>query len=71
MEVIVIKLGRKEGCTVSAGVVGASISPLAGDGLDEAFSLAIGLRSVGSGQAVCDAELPASGGEDESAVVTT
>jgi len=37
MEVIVMKVVRKEGSAVVTGVVGPGIGPLAGDGLDEAF----------------------------------
>ena len=33
-------------------LIGASISPLAGDGLDEAFGLAIGLWAVRFGKGV-------------------
>ena len=43
MEVIVMKVERKEAGSVVAGVIRACIGPLAGDGLDEAFGLAIGL----------------------------
>ena len=50
------------------GVVGAGVGPLAGDGLDEALGLAIGLWAVGSGEAVLEAELEAGGGEEFGAV---
>ncbi len=68
MEVIVMKIERKEGGTMNTGVIGTSISPLAGDGLDEAFGLAIGLGAIRSGEAVLEAELLAGGGEEFGAV---
>ena len=46
-----------------AGVIGSSIGPLAGDGLDEAFGLAVGLRSVRFGKVMLEAELTTGGGE--------
>ena len=55
MEVIVMKIVMKEGSTVVAGLIRSGISPLAGDGLDEALGLAIGLRAIGFGEAVFDA----------------
>ncbi len=55
VEVIVMKVMREEGSAVVAGVIGTGVGPLAGDGLDEAFGLAIGLRAVRSGEAVFDA----------------
>jgi hypothetical protein len=58
----------EEGCAVMTGVVRASIGPLASDGLDEAFGLAIGLGSVGAGEEMADAELLAGGGEEFGAV---
>ena len=50
------------------GVIGAGIGPFAGDSLDEALGLAIGLGAAGSGEAVFDAELEAGGGEEFGAV---
>jgi len=50
------------------GVIRASIGPLAGEGLDEAFGLAVGLGAVGSGEAMLDAELLAGLGEEFGAV---
>ncbi len=50
MEVRVVKVGRKESCALVTGVIGASIGPFSGDRLNEAFSLAVGLRAVGSGE---------------------
>ena len=68
MEVIVMKIKRKEGSTMVTGVIRASVSPLAGDGLDEAFGLAIGLRAIGTGEAMFDAELEAGVGEEFGAI---
>ena len=68
VEVIVMKIERKEGSSMVTGVIGASIGPLAGDGLDEAFGLAIGLRAIGSGEAMLEAELGAGLGEEFGAV---
>ena len=68
MEVIVMKVKRKEGSEMVTGVIGAGIGPLAGDGLDEAFGLALGLRAVGTGEAMFDAELEAGLGEEFGAI---
>jgi hypothetical protein len=46
MEVIVMEVVREVSSALAARVIGASIGPLAGDGLDEAFGLAVGLRSI-------------------------
>ena len=64
MEVIVMEEEGKEGGAVVAGVVGAGIGPLAGDGLDEAFGLAVGLRTIGFGEEMFEAQLLAGGGEE-------
>ena len=63
MEVVVIKIVGKEGSTMITGVVGPGIGPLAGDGLDEAFGFAIGLRPVGLGEEMLETELLAGSGE--------
>ncbi len=63
MEVIVMKVVRKEGSTVVAGAIGTGIGPLAGKGLDEAFGFAISLRPVGLGEEMLEAELPAGSSE--------
>ena len=55
MEVIVMKVVRKISSAMTAGVVGTGVGPLAGDGLDEAFGLAIGLRAIRPGKAMFDA----------------
>ena len=59
---------REEGSAMVAGVVRAGISPLAGEGLDEAFGLAVGLRSVGSGEEMAEAQLLAGSGEELGAI---
>ena len=64
VEVIVMEIEREERSAVITGVVGASVSPLAGDGLDEAFGLAIGLRAIGTGEEMTQAQIFASGGEE-------
>jgi hypothetical protein len=46
VEVIVMEIEREESGAVITGVVGAGVSPLTGEGLDEAFGLAIGLGTV-------------------------
>src|SRR5450432_1343122 len=68
MEVIVMKVVRKEGSAVVTGVVGPGIGPLAGDGLDEAFGLAVGLRAIGFGEEMFEAEFEAGGGEEFGAI---
>ena len=63
MIVIVEEEVRKVSRAMGAGLIGTSISPFAGDGLDEAFGLAVGLRSIGFGEEMFDAELLAGLGE--------
>jgi hypothetical protein len=63
MEVIAKEEVRKVSSAMLARLIGTSISPLTGDGLDEALSFAIGLRTVRLGEEVFDAELTTSGGE--------
>ena len=64
MIVIVAEEVRKERGALVAGAVGASIGPLAGDGLDEALGLAVGLGAIGTSEAVFDAMLEAGRGEE-------
>ena len=54
---------REEACALGAGAVRACIGPLAGDGLDEALGLAVGLWAVGAGELVFDGEAGAGGGK--------
>ena len=60
MEIVVVEVDLEEGSTVVTGIVCAGVSPLASDGLDEAFGLAIGLRSVGTSEAMLEAQFEAS-----------
>jgi len=50
------------------GVIGAGVSPLASDGLNEALGLPIGLRSIRSGEEVTETELVTSSGEELGAI---
>ena len=68
MEVIVMKIERKEGGAVVTGPVRAGIGPFTGDGLDEALGLAIGLRPTGFGKAMLEAELLAGLSEEFGAI---
>jgi len=68
VEIIVVKVEREEGCSVNTGVVRTSIGPLASDGLDEAFGLAIGLGAIGTSEEMTQAEIFASGGEEFRAI---
>jgi len=64
VEIVVMEVEREESGAVITGVVGAGISPLAGEGLDEAFGLAVGLGAVGSCEEMADAQLEAGSGEE-------
>ena len=64
VEIVVVEIEREEGGAVVTGVVRASVSPLAGDGLDEAFGLAVGLRAIGTSEEMADAQLVAGSGEE-------
>jgi len=64
VEIVVVKVEREEGSAVDTGVVRASVSPLAGDGLDEAFGFAVGLRAIGTSEEMADAQLVAGSGEE-------
>ena len=68
MEIIVVEVEREEGGAVEAGVIGTSISPLAREGLDEAFGLAVGLRAIGTSEEMLDAQLAAGSGEEFGAI---
>ena len=50
MIVIVKKKVREIGCALIAGLIATRVSPLASDGLDEAFGFAVGLRAVRFGK---------------------
>ena len=60
VEIVVMEVEREERGAVVRGVIRTSISPFAREGLDEAFGLAIGLRAVGFGEAMLEAQLAAS-----------
>lgn len=61
MPVIFKYIVRQVGVALVAGLVATGVSPLSGQGLDKAFSLAVGLGAVRPGEAVCDAPLVTSG----------
>ena len=71
MEVIVMKIKRKEGSSVVAGLIRPGVSPLASNGLNEAFGLAVRLRAIRFGEVVFDAEAFAGGGEELGAISRT
>ena len=68
MEIVVVEVAWEEGGAMVTGVVGASVSPLSGDGLDEAFGLTIGLRAIGFSEEMFEAQLVAGGGKEFRAV---
>jgi hypothetical protein len=68
MEVVVMKVVREEGSTVVTGGVGPGVGPLAGDGLNETFGLAVGLGAIRFGEEMFEAELMAGGGEEFGAI---
>jgi hypothetical protein len=53
---------------VVTGVIRAGISPFPGDGLDEAFGLAVGLGPIRSGEEMFEAQMVAGGGEEFGAI---
>src|ERR1051326_5919793 len=60
MEVIVEKEVRKASSAMLARLIRSGVSPFSCNGLNEAFSLAIGLRPVRFGKEMSDAELATS-----------
>ena len=68
MEIVVMEIEWEEGGAVVTGVVRARIGPLAGNGLDEAFGLAIGLGSVRAGEEMAEAQLLAGLGKELGAI---
>jgi hypothetical protein len=68
VEVIVMKVVRKVSGSVVGGVIGPGIGPLAGDGLDETFGFAIGLRPIRFGEGVFETQFLAAGSEESGAV---
>lgn len=63
MVVIVKEEVREEGGAVVTGVIRAGVGPFPGNGLDEAFGFAIGLRSIRPGEEMSEAEFVTSGSE--------
>lgn len=61
--VVLVDIVKEVSVAVVAGAVEVGVGPFSGEGLDEAFRFAVGLRSVGSGEEVRDAELEAGGFE--------
>jgi len=68
VEVIVVEVEWEAGGAVVTGVVGAGVGPFAGEGLDEAFGLAVGLGAIGFGEEMLETELEAGGGKEFGAV---
>jgi hypothetical protein len=68
VEIIVVEIEWEVLGAVITGVVGAGVSPLAGEGLDEAFGLAVGLRAIGFGEEMFEAEIFAGAGKEIGAV---
>src|SRR5580693_9065211 len=66
--VVMLKPGREMLVAFVGVEVMANVGPLAQGGLDKAFGLAVGARSVRAGEAVLDAELEAGGAERMGAV---
>src|SRR5262245_28493741 len=71
VEIVVMEIEREERSAVITGVVRASVSPLASEGLDEAFGFAIGLGPVGTSEAMLKAELAAGLGKEFGAISGT
>src|ERR1700680_2324384 len=63
VEVVMLEPGGELQIAFLRVEVVANVGPLAQGGLDEAFGLAIGARSVGTGESVLDAELEAGSAE--------
>src|ERR1700676_2251640 len=63
VEVVMLEPGGELEIAFLRVEVVANVGPLAQGGLDEAFGLAIGARSVGTGESVLDAELEAGSAE--------
>jgi hypothetical protein len=68
VKIVVMEIQREEGGALVTGVVRASISPLASEGLDETFGLAIGLRAIGTSKEMAEAELVAGLGKELGAI---
>jgi hypothetical protein len=68
VEVVMLEPGREVQIAFLRVEVMANVGPLAQGGLDEALGLAVGAGSVGTGEAVLDAELEAGGAELSGAI---
>ena len=68
VEIVVMEIGWEALGAVVTGVVRAGVGPLAGEGLDEAFGLAVGLGAIGFGEEMFEAELVTGGGEEMGAI---
>jgi hypothetical protein len=66
--VIVEQVEREAGITMAAGTVATSVGPFPGEGLDEAFGLAIGLWTIGPGEAMSDSKFTTRIGEGVRAI---
>jgi hypothetical protein len=64
VEIVVMEIEWEERGAVVRGVIRTGISPLASEGLDEAFGLAVCLRAIGSGEEMLEAELAAGKSEE-------
>ena len=64
VEIVVVEIEWEEGSALVRGVVRTRISPLTSEGLDEAFGFAVGLRAIGSGEEMLEAELVAGRGKE-------
>ena len=71
VEIVVVKIERETMGAVVTGVVGTGVGPLAGEGLDEAFGLAVGLGTIGAGEEMFETELLAGGGREFGAIGRT
>ena len=68
VEIVVMEVEREEGSAMVTGVIRTSVSPLAGEGLDEAFGLAIGLGAVRACEEMADVQLVAGSGKELGAI---
>ena len=68
VEIVVVEIEWEEGSALVRGVVRTRISPLTSEGLDEAFGFAVGLRAIGFGEEMFEAQLLAGGGKEFGAV---
>jgi hypothetical protein len=63
LPVILVDIVQKTSVAFVAGTVAKAVGPFAGEGLDEAFGLTVGLRPVRAGEEVFDPEFAAGRGE--------